>query len=342
MATLTGKITDVTGRPPDSISSITVKAPSARIGSGTDVIVSSPAEVTFDKLTGDITISGLTGGLSWLHIEGDGWSDSIPLAVAEGMITLVEAIANAAGVPGLTDFIALLTDLQTRIDDIAQGSVDVAIDTRIDAKADVSTVDDLAAVTTGITGVARRNSRRIRELMSELATKADRAELDAVLAGKADASTVDELSALAVNALGVSRRNADQIKKLATGETNPPNLDEILATKADKVDVDNLSALTTNALQELEAHDADIQTAMTTAQAAMTTASTASTTAQNVETRVAAVEAVAELSPESPVDGQTASLISQPDSLTKAAVTAAIGAAFQEDPAGSGLYTLIF
>lgn len=126
MATLTGKIIDVTSRPPDSISSITVKAPSARIGSGTEVITSSPATVDFNSSTGDITISDLTGGLSWLYIEGDGWSDSIALAVAEGMITLVEAIANAAGIPGLVDLIALLLDLQNRIDEIAQDAVDEA------------------------------------------------------------------------------------------------------------------------------------------------------------------------------------------------------------------------
>lgn len=126
MATLTGKITDVTSKTPESISSITVKAPSARIGSGTDVIVSSPATVDFNRATGDITISNLTGGLSWLYIEGDGWTDSIALSVAEGMITLVEAIANAAGTPGLVDFIALLTDLQNRIDGIAQDAVDDA------------------------------------------------------------------------------------------------------------------------------------------------------------------------------------------------------------------------
>lgn len=126
MATLTGKIIDVTSRPPDSISSITVKAPSARIGSGTDVIVSSPAGVTFDKTTGDITISGLTGGLSWLYIEGDGWSDSIALSVAEGMIALVEAVANAVGIPGLADYIRLLAELETRIDGIAQDAVDRA------------------------------------------------------------------------------------------------------------------------------------------------------------------------------------------------------------------------
>lgn len=126
MATLTGKITDVTSKAPESISSITVKAPSARIGGGTDVIVSSPAIVDFNQTTGDITISNLTGGLSWLYIEGNGWVDSIPLAVADGMITLVEAIANAAGTPGLVDFIALLTDLQNRIDAIAQDAVDDA------------------------------------------------------------------------------------------------------------------------------------------------------------------------------------------------------------------------
>lgn len=136
MATLTGKIVDVTSRSPDSISSITVKAPSARIGSGTDVIVSSPAKVVFDSATGDITISDLTGGLSWLYIEGDGWSDSIPLAVAEGMITLVEAIANAAGIPGLVDYIELLVGLQNRIDDIAQGAVDAAAENIMYGQAD--------------------------------------------------------------------------------------------------------------------------------------------------------------------------------------------------------------
>ena len=66
--------------------------------------------------------------------------------------------------------------------------------------------------------------------------------------------------------------------------------------------------------EALKVHDADIQTAITTAD-------TASTTAQNVETRVTSVEAMAGLSPESPVDGQTANLISQPDTLTRAALS---------------------
>lgn len=124
MATLTGKIIDVTSRPPGSISSITVKAPSARIGSGTEVITSSPANVDFNLSTGDITISDLTGGLSWLYIEGDGWSDSIAFSVADGMVTLVEAIANALGMPGLADYIRLLAEFETRIDGIAQDALD--------------------------------------------------------------------------------------------------------------------------------------------------------------------------------------------------------------------------
>lgn len=123
MATLQGKITDVTHKPPESLSSITVKAPSARVGGGTDLIVSSPATVDFDRGTGDVTISGLTGGLSWLYIEGDGWSDSIALAVAEGMITLVEAIANAAGIPGMADFMRLLQDIEATADGLVHDAV---------------------------------------------------------------------------------------------------------------------------------------------------------------------------------------------------------------------------
>lgn len=121
MATLTGKLTDVTSRTPENISSITVKAPSARIGGGSDVIVSSPATVDFDRTTGDITISDLTGGLSWLFIEGDGWTDSIALAVAEGMITLVEAIANASGVSGLADYVRLINNAESAIQDFLDG-----------------------------------------------------------------------------------------------------------------------------------------------------------------------------------------------------------------------------
>ena len=146
MATLTGKITDVTGRAPDSISSITVKAPSVRVGGGTDLIVSSPATVDFDRDTGDVTISGLTGGLSWLYLEGEGWSDSIPLAVAEGMIALVEAIANAAGAPGMRDYVRLLANLELAVDEVAQDAVDAAAEDIKWVKRNFATGEDLNTV----------------------------------------------------------------------------------------------------------------------------------------------------------------------------------------------------
>ena len=69
--------------------------------------------------------------------------------------------------------------------------------------------------------------------------------------------------------------------------------------------------------EALKAHDADIQTAITSAD-------TASTTVRDVEARVSSVEAMAGLSPESPVDGQTANLVSQTGTLTSAAVTGKI------------------
>ena len=209
MTTLTGKITDVTGRAPDSISSITVKAPSARIGSGTDVIVTSPAAVTFDKTTGDITISGLHVGLSWLYIEGDGWSDSIPLAVAEGFQLILEAVANASGVPGIADYVLMI-----------------------------------------------RNSEEHARLLARAAV------------------------------------------------------------------------------------DGEIGEVVRLAQAAATTAAQAATSAENkvdsYTPRVDALEAMAGLTPESPVDGQTANLVLQGDSLTRAAISNL----FTEDPPGSGLYSI--
>ena len=148
MATLQGKITDVTHRPPESLSSITVKAPSVRVGGGTDLIVSSPATVDFDRGTGDVTISGLTGGLSWLYIEGDGWTDSIALSVADGMTTLVEAVANALGAPGLVDYIRLLADLEGQIGDVAQDAVDAAAENIKWDKRPLSTGEDLNTLRT--------------------------------------------------------------------------------------------------------------------------------------------------------------------------------------------------
>lgn len=124
MVTLTGTITDVTGRTPENISSITVKAPSARIGGGSDIIVTSNAQVQFDKNAGNLTLTGLHVGLSWLYIEGDGWSDSIPLAVAEGFQLILEAVANASGVPGIADYVLMIRNSESHAQLLARAAVD--------------------------------------------------------------------------------------------------------------------------------------------------------------------------------------------------------------------------
>lgn len=64
-----------------------------------------------------------------------------------------------------------------------------------------------------------------------------------------------------------------------------------------------------NALSKAEA-------ALSNSQDAVSTASSAVSTASNSAARVTALEAMSGLSPESPVDGQTANLISQPGTLT--------------------------
>ena len=78
--------------------------------------------------------------------------------------------------------------------------------------------------------------------------------------------------------------------------------------------------------EALKVHDADIQ-------AAMASADTTSATVRNVEARVSSVEAMGGLSPQSPVDGQTANLIYQSDSLTHAAVNKSVSTSLQ-DPLG--------
>lgn len=145
MVTLTGTIADVTGRAPDSISSIAVKAPSARIGGGSGIIVTSPAKVTFSKTTGDITISGLHAGLSWLYIEGEGWSDSVPLAVAEGFQLILEAVANASGIPGIADYVSMLRNSEDHARLLALAALDGEFGTLVRAAQNAAETAEQAA-----------------------------------------------------------------------------------------------------------------------------------------------------------------------------------------------------
>lgn len=79
-----------------------------------------------------------------------------------------------------------------------------------------------------------------------------------------------------------------------------------------------------------------ISNALSKAEAALSTSQSATSAADNAITRVTALEASHGLGPESPIDGQTANLISQPDTLTHAAIFGQ----FVESPPGSGLFSV--
>lgn len=147
MANLTGNVKDVTNQAPSTVVSITVKAPGVRLGTGSDLIVSSPAEVDFNHDTGELVLTDMTGGLSWLVIEGNGWSDTVALSIADGMVSIVEAVANAIGAPGMVDYIRLLAELETNIDGIAQDAVDAAASDIIWVKRALVRGEDLDNVT---------------------------------------------------------------------------------------------------------------------------------------------------------------------------------------------------
>lgn len=89
-------------------------------------------------------------------------------------------------------------------------------------------------------------------------------------------------------------------------------LDDMVTTVSEAVD------------GELGATVRDAQTAATTAVQAATSAESA---VNSYTPRVVALEAMGGLSPESPVDGQTANLVHQPGSLTHHAVSGAVGTA---------------
>lgn len=157
MANLTGNVKDVTNQAPSTVVSITVKAPGVRIGSGNDLIVSSPAEVDFNHDTGALTLTGITGGLSWLVIEGTGWSDTVALSVADGMTTLVEAVANASGVPGMVDYVRLMAALSGAIDDVAQAAVDAAAENIVWSKGFIADADGVIEAGAGHTSNSTLN-----------------------------------------------------------------------------------------------------------------------------------------------------------------------------------------
>lgn len=92
---LSGTISDITSRPLEDVSEVTVKSAYAQ-PSAAGITVTQPQRVNVDR-TGNFTVTATEGVKGWLYVDGPGWSDSIPFIAAAGMSMIWEAIANALG-----------------------------------------------------------------------------------------------------------------------------------------------------------------------------------------------------------------------------------------------------
>lgn len=105
---LKGKLTDITTRPVEDITSVYVKSPIIRAGDAGALTTSQPQKVSVST-SGDFTVTTVAGK-GWLYVDGNGWSDSIPFVAAEGMKLFIEAWANASSSGGVYAIIKELID----------------------------------------------------------------------------------------------------------------------------------------------------------------------------------------------------------------------------------------
>lgn len=96
---LQGKLTDITTRPIEDVTSVYVKSPVIRAGDEGALTTSQPQKVDVST-SGDFTVTTVAGK-GWLYVDGEGWSDSIPFIAAEGMKLFIEAWANASSSGGV-------------------------------------------------------------------------------------------------------------------------------------------------------------------------------------------------------------------------------------------------
>lgn len=123
---LQGNIADITGKPVQRGTNLTVKA--SRVTPGVaGLTVTEPENVPIGA-DGSLTVSAVEGVKGWLYIEHDGWSDSVPLLAAAGMTKLWQAVANALGVVGLADYLKLLEDGAAGMKEKADAAVKAAAD----------------------------------------------------------------------------------------------------------------------------------------------------------------------------------------------------------------------
>ena len=123
---LQGNIADITGKPVERGTNLTVKAARATPGAA-GLTVTEPENVPIGA-DGSITVSAVEGVKGWLYVEHDGWSDSVPFIAAAGMTKLWEAVANALGVVGLSDYLKLLEDGAAGMKEKAEAAVKAAAD----------------------------------------------------------------------------------------------------------------------------------------------------------------------------------------------------------------------
>lgn len=105
---LQGKLTDITTRPVEDVTSVYVKSPIIRAGDAGALTTSQPQKVSVST-SGDFTVTTVAGK-GWLYVDGNGWSDSIPFVAAEGMKLFIEAWANASSSGGVYAIIKELID----------------------------------------------------------------------------------------------------------------------------------------------------------------------------------------------------------------------------------------
>ncbi len=121
---LQGNIADITGKPVERGTNLTVKAARATPGVA-GLTVTEPENVPIGA-DGSITVSAVEGVKGWLYIEHDGWSDSVPFISAAGMTKLWEAVANALGVVGLSEYLKVIEEGTAGVREMAEAAVRAA------------------------------------------------------------------------------------------------------------------------------------------------------------------------------------------------------------------------
>ena len=94
--TLAGKLIDITTKPVEEVTTVTVKAPKPDATS-VGTITSKPQKVDLSS-DGSFSLT-VAEGTGWLYVEGPGWSDSIRFVAKAGMSLFEQARLNAGPWP---------------------------------------------------------------------------------------------------------------------------------------------------------------------------------------------------------------------------------------------------